>query len=473
MYKTTNCRGRNGSANSFKSIVMLLMLFVGFGSYAQYCEVSATYDSDHLSSISTTNALQNVTYSVNSHPDGSYDDETDQIIMQAQGLSFDISTTYVGGGNGVNVWIDFDGNEEFDDEEKVFSLANSDATKTGTITIPSVVAIGEYRMRVRGQYGSTANPEPCGNISWGTTVDFTLSVTEAPDCMPPSGLTATALSLTSIELSWTSDGDSFEVEWGEAGFEQGNGTTEVVTDTFLEVTTVTDTPYEFYVRQDCGDDGYSMWAGPFSFETGYCTPTYSYGCSSGAKISNVTTSDAILNIANETGTSSCGANGYNDFTSMSASSPAEAVVGITVGVGSYSGGVKVWIDWNNNGEFETDELMAESTSTITSGSSFTGSFTVPAGTPLGDYRIRVRVVEGNTSFDPCSNYNYGETEDYTFTVIEEPDCMPPTGLGIESATYTSANLSWVSSGDLFDIEWGEAGFEQGEGTMVEGVTENP
>lgn len=451
---------------------MLLMLLVGFGSFAQYCEVSTTYSGDYLSSITTTNALQNVSYTVSSQPTGSYDDKTDQVIMQSQGLSFDISTDYVGGTNGVNVWIDFDGNEEFDDEEKVFSATGA-TIHSGTITIPSVVAIGEYRMRVRGQWGSSANPPACGNVSYGSTVDFTLSVTEAPDCMPPSGLTATALSLTSIELSWTSDGDSFEVEWGEAGFEQGDGTTEVVTDTFLEVTTVTDTPYEFYVRQDCGDDGYSMWAGPFSFETGYCTPTYSYGCSSGAKISNVTTSDAILNIANETGTSSCGANGYNDFTSMSASSPAEAVVGITVGVGSYSGGVKVWIDWNNNGEFETDELMAESASTITSGSSFTGSFTVPAGTSLGDYRMRVRVVEGNTSFDPCSNYNYGETEDYTFTVIEEPDCMPPTGLGIDGATFNSAELSWVSSGDLFDIEWGEAGFEQGEGTMVEGVTENP
>src|SRR5690606_36751542 len=265
----------------------------------------------------------------------------------------------------------------------------------------------------------------------------------------------------------------FKVEWGDVGLEQGYGTTEDVTDTIIEVTTVTYTPYECYVRKDCGDDAYSLWTGRFSFDTGYCTPTSSSRRSSGAKISKVTTSDAILNIANETGTSSCGANGYNDFTSMSASSPAEAVVGITVAVGSYSGGVKVGIDWNNNGEFETDELVAESTSTITSGSSFTGSFTVPAGTPLGDYRIRVRVVEGNTSFDPCSNYNYGETEDYTFTVIEEPDCMPPTGLGIDGATFNSAELSWVSSGDLFDIEWGEAGFEQGEGTMVEGVTENP
>lgn len=472
MYKTTKCRRTYSLTNKVKSTLMLLMLFVSFGSYAQYCEVSTDWTSDYLSSITISNALQNISYTATSQPAGSYADQTDQVIMQSQGLSFDISTTFVGGPNGVNVWIDFDGDEEFDDSEKVFS-ENGANDHSGTINIPIVVAIGEYRMRVRGQYGSAANPPPCGSVSYGSTVDFTLSVIEAPDCMPPSGLTATALSLTSIELSWVSDGDSFEVEWGEAGFEQGDGTTEIVTDTSLEVTTVTDTPYEFYVRQDCDDDGYSMWAGPFSFETGYCTPTYSYGCSSGSKISNVTTSDAILNIANETGTSSCGANGYNDFTSMSASSPAEAVVGITVGVGSYSGGVKVWIDWNNNGEFETDELMAESASTITSGSSFTGSFTVPAGTPLGDYRIRVRVVEGNTSFDPCSNYNYGETEDYTFTVIEEPDCMPPTGLGIESATYTSANLSWVSSGDLFDIEWGEAGFEQGEGTVVEGVTENP
>src|SRR5690606_28322654 len=308
------------------------------------------------------------------------------------------------------------------ESEKVFSLANSDATKTGTITIPADTPVGEYRMRVRSQFGSTANPPACGNVTYGSTIDFTLNVVETPDCLPPTELAATALSLTSMELSWVSDGDSFEVEWGEAGFEQGDGTIEVVTDTSLEVTTVTDTPYEFYVRQNCGDDGYSLWAGPFSFETGYCTPTYTYGCSNGAKISNFETNDAIMNIANNTGTSECGEGGYNNFTSMIAAAPENLVVSFTVGLGGWGGGVKIWVYWNNNGKFETGELIAESSATIAAGSEFTGTFSVPAGTPLGDYRMRVRVVEGNTSFDPCSNYSYGETEDYTFSVIEPPTC---------------------------------------------------
>src|SRR5690606_5897749 len=119
---------------------------------------------------------------------------------------------------------------------------------------------------------------------------------------------------------------------------------------------------------------------------------------------------------------------------MSASAPAGMVVSTTVGVGSYSAGVKIWIDWNGNGEFETDELMAASTANISSGSSFTGNFTVPADTPLGDYRVRVRVVESTTTFTPCSNQNYGEVEDYTFTVIEEPACMPPSQLNIVGVT---------------------------------------
>ena len=472
MYKTTKCRRADSLTNKIKSAVMLLMLFVSFGSYAQYCEVSTDWTSDYLSSITISNALQNISYTATSQPAGSYADQTDQVIMQSQGLSFDISTTFVGGSNGVNVWIDFDGDEEFDDSEKVFS-ENGANDHSGTINIPIVVAIGEYRMRVRGQWGSAANPPPCGSVNYGSTVDFTLSVVEAPDCMPPSGITATPTSLTTVELSWEEgDGIGYDLEWGEAGFDQGDGTLiEDLTNTSTEVTVVTDTEYEFYVRQDCGPDGYSMWVGPFSFETGYCDPVYQYGCSNGAKISNFEITNAILNLTNNTGTASCGTNGYNDFTSMSASAPADFEVSYSVTVGSYSAGVKLWVDWNNNGEFEADELMGESATTITSGNSFTGNFTVPAGTPLGDYRIRARVVESTTTFDPCSQHNYGETEDYTFTVIEAPDCMPPTGIAATPTSLTAVELSWNEGDGIgYEVEWGEAGFDQGDGTLIEDLT---
>src|SRR5690606_22327037 len=101
---------------------------------------------------------------------------------------------------------------------------------------------------------------------------------------------------------------------------------------------------------------------------------------------------------------------------------------------------------------------------------YTGSFTVPVGTPLGDYRIRVRAVESTTIFDACSQQNYGETEDYTFTVIDPPACMPPTGLDNEQLSLTSTVLSWVSDGTLFDVEYGLQGFELGTGTSVTGLT---
>src|SRR5690606_37417118 len=143
------------------------------------------------------------------------------------------------------------------------------------------------------------------------------------------------------------------------------------------VTVTTDVSYQYYVRQDCGVDGESIWTGPFSFKTGYCIPTYLFGCSNGSKVSNFETSDAILNIANNTGAATCGTNAYNDFTSMSVAAPEEMTVSFTVGVGSYSAGGKLWVDWNINGVFEADELISESSTTITAGNNYTGSFTVP------------------------------------------------------------------------------------------------
>lgn len=420
--------------------------------FNDYCEVSTEWESDYISLFTTEGALTNANYSATSQPAGSYSDQTTVMITQSAGLSFDIATDYVGGGNGVNIWVDFDDDGVFDNDEKLFSESGS-STHSGTITIPSTVAIGEYRMRVRAQWNAT-DPPACGQTNYGSTIDFTLVVVDPPACLPVTALDATPLTLTSAELSWTSDGDNFELEWGEAGFTLGSGTLiDNLTTTSTTVTTVIDTPYQFYVRQDCGTDGYSFWAGPFNFKTGYCTPEYLYGCSNGAKVSNFQITNAIINLSNNTGTSECGENGYNNFTAMSASAPAEMQVSFVVGVGSYSAGVKIWVDWNNNGEFETGELMAESATTITSGSTFTGTFLVPAGTSLGDYRMRVRVVEGATSFTACSLQNYGETEDYTFSVIAPPSCMPPYAVNIIQVTDNSIQVGWsaVDGQDLWEI----------------------
>ncbi|HTO14329.1 MAG TPA: GEVED domain-containing protein [Edaphocola sp.] len=160
-----------------------------------------------------------------------------------------------------------------------------------------------------------------------------------------------------------------------------------------------------------------------SFVNCYCTPTYSYGCSNGAYINNFSTTNAITNISNNGTACASGSLGYSDYTAMQVSASQGMTFNFNVGVGNYSGGVKIWADWNHDGVFDPiTELLAASPSTISSGSSFTGTITVPATALGGLTRLRVRVVEGSTVFTPCDNFSYGETEDYIINVTAMPTC---------------------------------------------------
>ena len=97
-------------------------------------------------------------------------------ISHYEDSSFDFSNTFVGGTNGLRIWVDWNNNLTFEDSEVVFFLSNSDLTKTGTITVPAGTANGDYRIRVRAQWGTGASPTACGVISYGEALDFKLIV---------------------------------------------------------------------------------------------------------------------------------------------------------------------------------------------------------------------------------------------------------------------------------------------------------
>ena len=52
-------------------------------------------------------------------------------------------------------------------------------------------------------------------------------------------------------------------------------------------------------------------------------------------------------------------------------------------------------------------------------------------------------------------------------------CPKPTDLTVTDITTNSAVLGWTSSSDTWNIEWGTLGFTQGEGTLIEGTSDNP
>jgi serine protease len=85
----------------------------------------------------------------------------------------------------------------------------------------------------------------------------------------------------------------------------------------------------------------------------------------------------------------------------------------------YSEYFKVWIDYNSNGEFETSELVFESSDP--SPSQVSGSFTVPPGLIAGVIRMRV-AMRYNSAFGgggmpvSCGDGADGEIEDYCVTL---------------------------------------------------------
>lgn len=204
----------------------------------------------------------------------------------------------------------------------------------------------------------------------------------------------------------------------------------------------------------------------FTVSAQYCSSTFIDGCSWGDDISNFTLNGETSSI-NNPDTEGCSSTGYSNLTSAFL---ADAIMGNT-----YSGSIsnwysccqyaRIWIDYNNNGVFETSESI------FTSGEYYDGlpatfSFTVPMGITPGTKTLRVRSVYGTTGIDPCTTYDYGETHDYSILILS--NCEGPTGISSIVTSGTTAEISWTTVGSPIStvIEYGPTGFTSGSGTTV-------
>ena len=148
-------------------------------------------------------------------------------------------------------------------------------------------------------------------------------------------------------------------------------------------------------------------------EPSYCEPSFSNP--SDDYISNFTTTGGTTNINNS---STYVTGGYSDYySSHSASIDAGETLSCTVTSSStqWSYGHAIWVDWNKDYEFSSDERVAYTTSTATG--NWTGSFVVPSDANGGDYRMRVIHLYNSTPTNACMSGQYGEAEDYKLTVI--------------------------------------------------------
>src|SRR5699024_2286199 len=90
--------------------------------------------------------------------------------------------------------------------------------------------------------------------------------------------------------------------------------------------------------------------------------------------------------------------------------------------GPYTNYFTAWIDWNQDGEWTSDEMYeigSITNSTGTDGQQATGTITVPADAPLGEAPMRVIKSFGASPTNPCGIYDFGQGEDYTIIVNDD------------------------------------------------------
>ena len=111
------------------------------------------------------------------------------------------------------------------------------------------------------------------------------------------------------------------------------------------------------------------------------------------------------------------ADGYTDYTNMSTIVVISQTYDIEVvnGAGYPEDDLAVWIDWNQDDDFEDDGENV--VCLVNDEGSGIFPITIPNDALAGETRMRVRIkFNGSDCGDPCGTTDYGEVEDYTIVV---------------------------------------------------------
>ena len=158
-----------------------------------YCAFTSSTNTYWISNFSTTGGSTNINRNSNYTAGGYANYSGTDIVTQILGQSFNFSTTMSSGTHGINIYVDWNNDLDFNDAgELVYASGTYVGSATGTITIPGSTTVGNHRMRVVANYFDT-NPSACGSNSYTEAEDYTINVVAPAACAgTPNAGTATA-----------------------------------------------------------------------------------------------------------------------------------------------------------------------------------------------------------------------------------------------------------------------------------------
>jgi GEVED domain/Secretion system C-terminal sorting domain len=167
-----------------------------------------------------------------------------------------------------------------------------------------------------------------------------------------------------------------------------------------------------------------------AYPTSYITPTCSGACCNDYMTAVITSGGT----SNFTYTASSNTANYHDYhTSYNVS----ATQGTTISVQvqrepTYTVSGNIWIDWNQNGTFESSEQVNSSYAALPSSGYYTFSFTVPTTAVVGTTCMRVGCVHPTATLTSTFASWYGEFIDFQFTV--------QAGVSVSNTSPAAANV---------------------------------
>ncbi|WP_051269841.1 reprolysin-like metallopeptidase [Flavobacterium suncheonense] len=298
-------------------------------------------------------------------------------------------------------------------------------TTTTSLTVSGLSASTTYNFYVTAK-------DAAGNVSSASnTINVTtlgLADTTAPTA---STLSASGTTTSSTNLSWTAATDNTGVT-GYNVYQNGVLKTTTTATSLVVSGLSASTTYNFYVTAKDAAGNVSTASNIVTVTTlsvgaSYCTST---GGTNKEYINRV----QIGSINNLSGNN----NGYGDYTMQSTNLMINTTVSITItpawNGSSANEGYTVWIDYNQDGNFASNEVVFKKSKT--KDTSVSGSFVVPSNAVTGTTRMRVS-MKYNGFPTACETFTNGEVEDYTVNLL--PGTTAKTE--VKESVETNENLS--------------------------------
>lgn len=286
--------------------------------------------------------------------------------------------------------------------------------------------------------------DTCSDTTSGFSATYLLETEGC--CVAPADLSVSQITTTGAHLDWdfVFAANSYTVILTtDIGFQTFTGITEP-NFSLPDLTPCTD--YLVSVFTVC-DTGSTISTEPVAFRTagcGACTDlTYCPSESTSTTyewIANV----SIGNLDNSTDASE----GYAFYDDLGFELTTLQVYDLSLSPGyagfTYPEWFKVWIDYNQDGDFLDAGEVVYNTGGITT-TTVSGQVAVPADAVPGLTRMRVAMRWNAHPNDPCDEtFNGGEVEDYCVNIVEgtTPECQQPIGLELTAWDEDMAELSW-------------------------------